>query len=305
MACLEDRFDSLAVVVDHLGQHTKRRSMDEMDRHKRFEQHMSAIESVCSRICVDKVQDQLKEFFDVHVSRLDDLCEKLKAELEEKGSSHIPQEASADVVPTTEPRRYCAATAQRHAHIGSCHKFDRSRSLASIHGMSKMNDFGGTSTRNGDCAVATKTVSGSRHCSGSSLSSPLAAHRNTDPVRKDATKTVSFSVCGSAVPVRDVAAHPLSSLSGNRCGGIIASSSGLGSTKANSVDSDSTQDSKSMLKWWVSDASGIHDGSCGSFGQSRVGDTVPATLASSRASAPCLCQKRVCMRDCGLTQAIS
>jgi len=98
--------------------------------------------------------------------------------------------ASAESVPTIEPRRYCAAYALAHVNTESCYKGMPSRSTAGFHDIVEMNGFGGTSSRNGDCNDATRTVGGIKHRSRSLPLEEFPLMVHTDPIRNNATKTV-------------------------------------------------------------------------------------------------------------------
>lgn len=182
-SCTEDKLNRLS---DRLGQlenlHSRMSprglSLEELDT--RLEKHMTAVERVCSRIYVERVHDQLKDFFDMHVRRLDGFCAQLRAEavcvhekhlsdlarsivlnldltnsskLEKKTSSdkYQHQEASAEDIPTDEMRRCCTSAKQLHPHPGFCHKAMPTRRCSS----EVVNDFIGGSAHKGDCTDAT------------------------------------------------------------------------------------------------------------------------------------------------------
>jgi len=230
IARLEERFESLAVAVGNDGYNEDKLvclsdrlkhlenlhacinpsglCLKELDM--RLEQHKTAIEGVCSRIYVERVQDQLKEFFDTHVSRLDDFCAQVRAEtlkeavflhekiqlelgrkstkeckimlnfdsidstmVEEMASreEHRHEEAPAEVVPAIEPSTYGAATLHLHVHPGSCKTVLRSSSA--------------------DATMAVSSIEHSCESSSAALAPPSVACCDTHPVRNDATKKIS------------------------------------------------------------------------------------------------------------------
>jgi len=261
-------------------------SLQELD--VRLQKHMNSMERVCSRIYADKVQDQLKEFFDEHVSRLNEFSERLRSEtlnqvvcvhkqvqqelghmssmerdvmpnLDSRnstklqragGEKHLHQAAAVEVVTATEQRKHYVANAQLQVQPMSFHKATPNTSIASCHDITEVNKVGVGPACNGDFAATIQAVN---------VMGPMR--------RSSAPSSVScpMPVDQNTAPIRNVADQCGGKLLGNPsriCDGPHAVSifAGARSPSIHFIELPGVMDTRSPSPLFRSPRGGVHAG---------------------------------------------